>query len=65
MMDFMFDGFIILTHVRKGSMYEKVLSIMKMKGQNHSSDIFPLIIKKGGVRVLHEEKPYSLSGVDN
>ena len=61
MMDFLFDGFLLFTRVRKGSIYERVMSILKMKGQNHSTDIHPIIIEKGGIKVITDQMPYSLS----
>src|SRR3989338_5294312 len=46
--DFLFEGLILLTKVRKGSSYEFCLSVMKMRGQDHSLDIFPYKIGQGG-----------------
>src|SRR3989338_6660756 len=46
--DFLFDGVILLTRVRKGSSFERVIHISKMRGQDHSLDIYPLTINKNG-----------------
>ena len=61
MLDFVFEGFIILSRVRKGSYFERVLTIEKLRGQDHNLDIYPLTIDKGGVRVLSDQFPFSLS----
>lgn len=58
--DFVFDGFMILSRVRKGSYFERVATIVKIRGQNHSMDIYPISIGKGGAKILAEQTPYSL-----
>ena len=58
--DFLFEGLILLTKVRKGSSYEFCLSVMKMRGQDHSLDIFPYKIGQGGMTVFPKEIPFSL-----
>ena len=58
--DFLFDGLIFLIRVRKGASYERCLSIMKMRGQDHSTEIYPISIGKGGVKVYPEEIPFAL-----
>ena len=58
--DFLFDGLIVLTRIRKGSSFERVIHIAKMRGQDHSLDIFPLTISKGGLEVHNNELPFSL-----
>ncbi len=60
MMDFVFEGFIILSRIRKGSYFERVLTVEKIRGQDHSLDIFPITIEKGGVRILNDQFPFSL-----
>jgi len=62
MMDFVFEGFIILSRIRKGSYFERVLTVSKMRGQDHSLDVFPVTIDKGGFRILHDQIPFSLVG---
>ena len=58
--DFLFDGLIFLIRVRKGASYERCLSIMKMRGQDHSTEIYPVSIGKDGIKVHPEEIPFAL-----
>jgi len=60
MIDFIFEGFIILSRVRKGSYFERVLTVTKMRGQDHSLDVYPVTIDKNGFRVLYDQIPFSL-----
>ena len=60
MMDFVFEGFIILSRIRKGSYFERVLTVEKIRGQDHRLDVFPISIEKGGVRILNDQFPFSL-----
>ncbi len=58
--DYLFDGMIILTKIRKGSSFERVVHVAKMRGQDHSIDIYPFVIAKGGIKVMTKELPFSL-----
>lgn len=58
--DYLFDGMIVLTKIRKGSSFERVLQIIKMRGQDHSIDMYPFKIEKGGIKVMSKELPFSL-----
>ncbi|MFC1732999.1 RAD55 family ATPase [candidate division KSB1 bacterium] len=58
--DFLFEGLLHLTMVRKGSNFERLIHILKMKGQAHSLDIYPLSITNKGMKVLTKELPFSL-----
>ena len=61
MMDFVFEGFIVLSRVRKGSYFERILTVAKMRGQNHSLDVYPVTIEdKKGFQVLVDQTPFSL-----
>lgn len=60
MMDFVFEGFIILSRIRKGSYFERVLTVEKLRGQDHHLDIYPLTIDKLGARILNDQFPFSL-----
>jgi len=60
MMDFVFEGFIVLSRVRKGSYFERILTVAKIRGQDHSLDVYPIIIGEGGLKVLHDQVPFSL-----
>lgn len=59
-LDFVFDAFIIVTRVRKGAYFERILSVVKVRGQKHSLDAFPIAITEGGVSVLSNQTPFSL-----
>jgi len=60
MMDFVFEGFIVLSRIRKGSYFERVLTVTKVRGQDHSLDVYPVTIDKNGFKVLHDQIPFSL-----
>src|SRR3989344_5802438 len=60
-MDFVFEGFIILSRVRKGSYFERILTVAKIRGQNHSLDVYPITIEDNkGFEVLVDQTPFSL-----
>lgn len=66
MMDFVFEGFIILSRVRKGSFFERVLTVAKIRGQNHSMDVYPISIEdKKGLSVLADQTPFSMVEKEN
>ena len=58
--EFLFEGLILLSRIRKGSSYERVIIVEKMRGQDHSIDIFPLKIEQGGIKVFPNQPPFSL-----
>ena len=60
MMDFVFDGFIVLSRIRKGSYFERVLTVAKIRGQDHSLDVYPVTITDDGLKVLYDQTPFSL-----
>ena len=60
MMDFVFEGIIMLSRIRKGSYFERVVTVAKMRGQDHSLDVYPLTIGPDGMKVLHDQTPFSL-----
>ena len=60
MMDFVFEGFIVLSRIRKGSYFERVLTVAKMRGQDHSLDVYPITIGTEGLKVLFDQTPFSL-----
>jgi KaiC/GvpD/RAD55 family RecA-like ATPase len=62
--DFLFEGVIILMKIRKGSSFERVLHVAKMRGQEHLMDIYPFTIEKGGIKVHKEQIPFSLIDMD-
>lgn len=58
--DYLFDGLILLSLVRKGASFDRVIQVAKMRGQNHMLNIFPFKIGKGGITVFPNEVPFSL-----
>lgn len=62
--DFLFDGVILLSKIRQGTSFERVIHIAKMRGQNHSIDIFPFIINKGGIKTYPDQVPFGLLAKD-
>lgn len=62
--DFLFEGLIILMKIRKGSSFERVLQVAKMRGQDHLMNIFPFSIEPGGITIHKDEIPFSLIDKD-
>ena len=60
MMDFVFEGFIVFSRIRKGSYFERVLTVAKVRGQDHSLDVYPVTIGNDGLKVLYDQTPFSL-----
>ena len=60
MMDFVFEGIIMLSRIRKGSYFERVLTVAKLRGQDHSLDVYPITIGSDGLKVLYDQTPFSL-----
>ena len=60
MMDFVFEGIILLSRIRKGSYFERVLTVAKIRGQDHSLDVYPVTIGHEGLKVLYDQTPFSL-----
>ncbi|MBL7100758.1 MAG: hypothetical protein ISS23_02265 [Nanoarchaeota archaeon] len=58
--DFLFDGVIILSKIRKGSSFERIIFISKLRGQDHLIDVFPFQIGQGGLKVFPKQLPFSL-----
>ncbi len=58
--DFLFDGVVFLAKVRQEASFERVLHVSKMKGQEHSINIFPYSIGSGGITVYPDQLPFSL-----
>ncbi|MDD5148499.1 MAG: ATPase domain-containing protein [Candidatus ainarchaeum sp.] len=50
--DFLFDGLILMGRQRKTVNYQRVLSIIKMRGTKHSEELHPVEITENGLRVL-------------
>ena len=60
MMDFVFEGIIIISRIRKGSYFERVLTVAKIRGQDHSLDVYPVSIGTDGLKILYDQTPFSL-----
>lgn len=60
MMDFVFEGIILLSRIRKGSYFERVLTVAKIRGQDHSLDVYPVTIGIDGLKILYDQTPFSL-----
>ena len=58
--DSLFDAIVLLTKVRKGSSFERVLNVAKLRGKEHGLDIYPFTITKNGLSVFPKEIPFSL-----
>ncbi len=58
--DFLFQGLILLTKVRKGATFERCINISKMRGQAHQLGIYPFSIDEKGVQVYSQQLPFSL-----
>lgn len=58
--DYLFDGLVLLSLIRKGATFERVVQVAKMRGQNHSLNIFPAQIGNKGMTVFPNEVPFSL-----
>ncbi|MDD5163397.1 MAG: ATPase domain-containing protein [Candidatus ainarchaeum sp.] len=50
--DFLFDGLILMGRQRKTVNYQRVLSVIKMRGTKHSEELHPVEITENGLRVL-------------
>lgn len=57
--DFLFEGLVLLTKIRKGSSYERCVSIEKLR-QNHQLGFFPFTIDEKGITVFPKQLPFSL-----
>ncbi len=57
--DFLFEGLILLAKIRKGSSYERCISVEKMR-QDHQLGFFPFTIGSKGITVFPKELPFSL-----
>ena len=58
--DYLFDGVIRMIKIRKGNNFERCLFISKIRGQNHSLDIYPFTITEKGIIVHSNEIPFTL-----
>jgi len=54
--DFLFDGLIMMGRLRKAVSFERVLSIIKMRGTKHSEELHPIEISNSGLVVKNLEE---------
>jgi len=45
------DGIIMLLFVERGQKIKKLLTVLKMRGSQHSKEIFSFEIEKGGIKI--------------
>jgi circadian clock protein KaiC len=45
------DGIIMLLYVERGQEIKKLLSVLKLRGSQHSKEIFSYEIEKGGIKI--------------
>jgi circadian clock protein KaiC len=58
--DFLFEGLILLTKIRKSSSFERCLHVVKLRGQDHLINIYPFSITNKGIKVYPNQIPFSL-----
>ena len=58
--DFLFEGLIMLTKIRHGNSFERVIFVSKMRGQDHLLEAFPFVIQQGGISIFTKQLPFSL-----
>ncbi|MDY6765773.1 MAG: ATPase domain-containing protein [Candidatus Nanohaloarchaea archaeon] len=57
--EFAVDGIIMLYYMKKGNVFQRGITVRKMRGSDHSTEIHPLEIGTGGITVYPEEKVFS------
>ncbi len=60
LLDFIFDAIILVTRARRGAYFERLISVIKVRGQEHNLDVYPLKIGNGGITILTDQTPFSL-----
>ena len=58
--DFLFEGLILLSKIRKGASYERCVTVAKLRGQKHLLGIFPFSLDEKGIKIFPQEIPFSL-----
>lgn len=59
-LDFIFDAIILVARARRGAYFERLISVIKVRGQEHNLDVYPLKIGNGGITILTDQTPFSL-----
>ncbi len=58
--EYLFDGVIRLLKIRKNNQFQRCIQVVKLRGQDHSIDIYPLLIREGGMVIYPDEIPFVL-----
>ncbi|MBI2670837.1 AAA family ATPase [Candidatus Woesearchaeota archaeon] len=56
--EFVVDGVIVLYRLPFGNKYERAISVVKMRGVNHSQKVVSMAITKRGIEVYYDREPY-------
>lgn len=56
--EFVTDGVIVLKRIKEGNIYTRILSVLKMRGTNHSTKLHPVKIGKDGIEVYSKEEVF-------
>ncbi|NOZ81626.1 MAG: AAA family ATPase [Candidatus Micrarchaeota archaeon] len=56
--EFLADGIIVLKRMMEGNMYTRVLTVLKMRGTDHSTKLHPLKIGNHGIEVYAREEVF-------
>jgi KaiC/GvpD/RAD55 family RecA-like ATPase len=56
--EFVVDGVIVLYRLPFGNMYERAVSVVKMRGVDHSQKVVSMDITKKGVAIYPDREPY-------
>ena len=59
--DFLFESIILLLKIRKGSNFERCMTIQKARAQEHMTGIYPFTIRKTGIEIYPQQIPFSLN----
>ncbi|VVB52460.1 Circadian clock protein kinase KaiC [uncultured archaeon] len=51
--EFVSDGIIYLQFIRHGNLYRRGINIVKMRGTNHDTGVYPFRIEEGGGIIVH------------
>jgi KaiC/GvpD/RAD55 family RecA-like ATPase len=62
--EFLFDGVIRLTKVRQEAIFERVVHVSKMRGQDHEIKLCPFSIGKGGIEIYPYQYPFAILDKD-
>ena len=56
--EFVVDGVVVLYRLPFGNKYERAISVVKMRGVNHSQKVVSMSITKKGIEVYADREPY-------